>query len=55
MNTVTIDEDELKDLKEDNSRLRQRLDQLADEQAELGRIHNTPQAKRDWIYRDTSY
>lgn len=43
-------EDQAQEIDEINAApLRIRLEEAADLMAELGKIHNTPQAKRNWI------
>ena len=39
----------LEELEEENRQLLNKLGELADEQAELGRLPNTPQAKLQWM------
>ena len=48
---MTYDElhERIEELEEENRQLRNKLGELADEQAELGRLPNTPQAKLEWM------
>jgi len=39
----------LDDLTEENERLTAKLERVADIMADAGIIHNTPQAKREWV------
>ena len=41
--------EQLKQLKDENTRLRGKLKRVADVFAEHGIIHNTPHAKQQWI------
>ena len=44
-----LDEDAILEMIDENRLIRERIAEVADEWAELGKIPNTPQAKRDWI------
>ena len=44
-----LDEDSILEMLDENRLMRERIGEVANEWAELGKIPNTPQAKRDWI------
>lgn len=49
---VEIEDEELEELKAEVKRLRERLEEVADEWATLGKIPDTPHGKRRWVEGD---